>query len=95
MGAYDRGVDHHVFVIVITRQHLENSLENPALRPPAEALMNDFPAPETLWQITPGNPCSVSVQDRIDEQSIVGCGAADMALASRQKILDPVPLVVA
>ena len=95
MGAYDRGVDHHVFVVVITRQQLENAFENSALRPPAEALMNHLPAPETLWQITPGNPCPVSVQDRIDEQSIVGCGAADMALASGQKILDPIPLVVA
>jgi hypothetical protein len=95
MSAYDRGVDHHVFVVVITRQQLENALENSALRPPAEALMNDLPAPETLRQITPGNPCSVSIQDRIDEQSIVGGGAADMALASGQKILDPIPLVIA
>jgi hypothetical protein len=80
---------------VITRQQLENALENSALRPPAEALMNNLPAPETLRQITPRDPRSVSVQNRIDEQSIVGCGAADMALASGQKILDPIPLVVA
>jgi CheY-like chemotaxis protein len=31
--------DHHVFVIGITRQQLENSFENAALRPSIEALM--------------------------------------------------------
>lgn len=95
MGAYDRGVDHHVLVVVITSQQLENPLENAALRPPAEALMNYLPAPETLRQIAPGNPRSVPVQNHIDEQSIVGRSTPDMALASRQKILDPLPLVVA
>jgi hypothetical protein len=27
------GIDHHVFVVVIARQLLENALENPALGP--------------------------------------------------------------
>jgi hypothetical protein len=95
MGAHDGGVDHHVFIVVITRQQLENTLENTTLRPPAEALMNNLPVPETLRQITPGDPGAVAVQDRIHEQSIVGCRAADMAFAAGQKILDPIPLVVA
>ena len=95
MSAHDGGVDHHVFVIVIACQHLENALENSALGPPAEALIDHLPVPETLRQIAPGDTRPVSVQHRIDEQSIVGCGAADMALASGQKILDPIPLIVA
>ena len=95
MSAHDGGVDHHVFVIVIACQHLENALENSALGPPAEALIDHLPVPETLRQIAPRNTCSVSIQDRIDEQPVVGRGTADMALASGQKILDPIPLIVA
>jgi hypothetical protein len=95
MSTHDRGVDHHVFVIVITRQHIEDTLENSALGPPAKALIDHLPVPETLRQIAPGDTRSISVQYRIDEQSIVGCGAPDMALASGQKILDPIPLIVA
>jgi hypothetical protein len=36
MGTHDGGVDHHVFVVVITRQHLENALAIP--RPSKEAV---------------------------------------------------------
>jgi len=95
VGAHDGGVDHHVLVVVITRQHLENALENPALRPPAEALVDDLPVPETLWQVTPRNAGPISVEDGVNEQAIVRRRAADMAFAAGQKILDPIPLVVA
>jgi hypothetical protein len=95
MSAHDSGVDHHVFVVVIAGQQLENALENLALGPSAEALVDDLPIPETLRQVAPRDTRPISVQHRINEQSIVGRGAADMALASRQKILDPIPLIVA
>ena len=95
MSAHDRGVDHHVLVVVVTRQQLENALENPALGPSVEALVDDLPIPEALRQIAPGDTRPISVQNCIDKQSVVGRGAADVALASRQKILDPTPLVVA
>ena len=55
MSAHDGGVDHHVFVVAIARQQLENALENAVLRPPAETLMDDFPIPEALGKVTPGN----------------------------------------
>src|SRR5580704_15101046 len=48
VSAYDGGIDHHVFVIAITAQQLENTLENPALRPSAEPLMDRLPGAETL-----------------------------------------------
>jgi hypothetical protein len=48
MSAYNGGVDHHVFVVVIAGQQLENALENPALRPSAETLMDRFPVAEAL-----------------------------------------------
>ena len=40
MSPHDRRIDHHVFVIVITRQHFENAFENAALGPSAEALVD-------------------------------------------------------
>jgi len=67
MSANDGGIDHHVLVVVITRQQLENALENSALRPSAEALVNDFPRTETLGEITPGNAGSVSINNGFDE----------------------------
>ena len=55
VSAHDGGIDHHVFVVVIARQLLENALENSALRPSTKALMNDLPIPKALRQIAPGN----------------------------------------
>jgi hypothetical protein len=95
MSAYDGGVNHHVFVIVITRQQLENTLENSTLRPSTEALMNRFPVTETLWQITPGTPRPKSVKNRFDEQPVIFCRAAHVSFTSWQKILNPIPLIVA
>ena len=71
VSAHNGGVDHHVFVVVIARQLLENALENPALRPPAESLINDFPIAETLGQIAPRNPGSISVENGFDELSVI------------------------
>src|SRR5512145_299075 len=88
-------VDHHVFVVVIARQQLENAFENPALRPPVEALVDDVPVAETFGKIPPRNTGSKSVENRINEQAVVGCRSANVAFAARQKILDPLPLVIA
>src|SRR5580700_9395459 len=48
MSSYDGGIDHHVLVVAIGAQQLENALENPALCPSAETLMDRFPGAETL-----------------------------------------------
>jgi hypothetical protein len=94
MSAHDGGIDHHILVVGIACQKLENTLENAALRPPAKALVHDLPVAETRGQITPGDPCSISVKNRVDEQPIVRRIAADMAFTAGQRILDPLPLVV-
>jgi hypothetical protein len=94
MSAHDGGIDHHVFVIVVACQQLENSLENAALGPSTEALVHDLPVAETCRQVTPGDPRSIPVKNGFYIQSIVGCIAADMAFTAGQKILDPCPLVV-
>src|SRR6516162_818680 len=95
MGAHDGGVDHHVLVVVIARQHRKNALEDPTLGPSAEPLVHGPPLAETLGQIPPRTARSIAVEHRLDEQAIVLRRAPNMTLASRQKILDAVPLVVA
>src|SRR5215470_3068620 len=95
VSAPDGGVDHHVFVVVIAGQQLENPLENAALGPPVEALIDDLPVAKALGQITPRDAGSKPEENGFDEQAIVRRCAAHMALAARQNILDPIPLVVA
>src|SRR5260221_4142211 len=95
MSTHDGGVDHHVLVVVIAGQQLENTVENPALRPSAETLMDRFPMAETLGQIPPGTSSPKAVENRFDEQSIIFGGAAHVSFTPRQNVLDPLPLVVA
>ena len=91
MSAHNGSVNHHVFVVVIACQQLENTLENAALRPSAKALVHDLPVAETRGQITPRNTSSISVENGFDEQPIVRRGATYMAFTAGQKILDPCP----
>ena len=95
MSAHDGGVEHHVLVVGIAGQQIENAFENATLGPSIEALMDNVPIAEALRQVTPRNAGSKAVQYRFDEQSIVGCCATHMAFPARQEILDPIPLVVA
>ena len=87
MRANNGGVDHHVLVVGIARQLLENVLENAALRPSAETLVDDFPITETLGQIASRNAGSISVKNGFDEQSVIRRRTPDMALPAGQKIL--------
>jgi hypothetical protein len=48
-------VDHHVLVVGTTGQQLENTLENPALRPSVEALVDNVPVAEALGKVAPRN----------------------------------------
>jgi hypothetical protein len=82
VSAHDGGVDHHVLVIVIARQFLENTFKNATFGPSVEALIDDLPITEALGEITPGNARSKSVQHRFDKQAIIGCGAADVTFAA-------------
>ena len=56
MSAHDGGVNHHVFVVVIAGQEPENPLENAALGPSVEALIDDLPVVKALGQIAPRMP---------------------------------------
>jgi hypothetical protein len=56
--------------------------------------MNVLPSAEPLGEVAPGNPSAVSIQDGVHEEAIVPGRHADMALTTRQKLFDPIPLVV-
>ena len=84
MSAHDAGIDHHVFVIGIACQQLENAFENPAFRPSAKALVDDLPVAEMRRQITPWTAGSISVKNRLDKQPVVRRSAADMTFTARQ-----------
>jgi hypothetical protein len=45
---HDGASNDHVFVVLFTRQQLENTLENSTLRQSTEALMHDLPIAKTL-----------------------------------------------
>jgi hypothetical protein len=89
MGTHNGGVDHHVFVVGIACQQFENAFENAALRPSAKALVHDLPVTEAGRQIAPRNPCPISIKNRIDEQPVVRCSAADMGRRSTGRDVVP------
>ena len=56
--------------------------------------ISDISVSEALRQVPPRHTGSISVQNRLNEQTIVRRGHAHMPQAPRQQILDPVPFVV-
>ena len=91
MSAHDGGVNHHGLVVVIAGQQPENSLENAALGPSVEALIDDLPVAKALGRIAPRDAGAKSEENGLDEQAIVRRRAPNMALAARQNFLDPIP----
>ena len=92
MSPYDGCIDHHIFVVVIAGQHLEDALENAALRPSAVALVHRFPMTESCRQITPGTAGSIAIEYRFNEETIVFCRAANMTFTAGKNVLDPVSI---
>ena len=92
MSAHDGGVNHHVFVVVIAGQEPENPLENAALGPSVEALIDDLPVTKALGQIAPRDAGAKPEENGFDEQAIIRRRAAHMAIAARQNVFDPTPL---
>lgn len=50
--------------------------------------------PETLRKITPRYGRTIAIQHSLDEQPVINRRLPYMPFATRQKILDPIPLVV-
>src|SRR5580658_6870247 len=83
-----------LFVVGVLGQILEDPLPDAGLGPAGKARMNRLPVSEALGQVPPRHAGSISVQNRLNEQTIVRRGHAHMPQAPRQQILDPVPFVV-
>jgi hypothetical protein len=95
MGTHNGAVDHGIFVVGLRCQKLKELLPDSGFGPSAEALVHVLPIAEVLRQIAPGDASPVAIQHGFDKQAVVGCGHSDRTLPPRQKVLDPVPLVIA
>jgi hypothetical protein len=86
VGAHNGGIDYHVFVVGIARQQLKNTLENPALGPPAEALVDDFPIPKRAGRSARGRPPDTE-KNGLDEQTIIRRGTPDMTFTAGKSLI--------
>jgi hypothetical protein len=95
VGTHNGTIQHRIFVVGVGGDILKDPLPDSRLRPSAEPTVHVLPIAETRWQVTPGNPSAIPIEHRFDKQTIVGGRHVDRTGSARQKILDPVPLVVA
>jgi hypothetical protein len=93
MGAHDGRIDHRVFVVGVLCQMLEDTFPDTGLGPTGKARMNRLPVSKALQQVPPGHAGPVSIQNRLNKQSIV-LGGHSTCPAPRQQTLDPLPFVV-
>ena len=93
MGPHDGAIDHRVFVVGVRAQ--ARARTDAALGPLTEPGMHRLPRAEPLRQVAPRDAGAVAEQHCLDEQPIVLRRHTDVALTAGQKILDPIPLVVA
>ena len=94
MSAHDGAVDHGVLVVSLGRQMLEQPLPHAGLSPAAEAGLHLDPTAEPLGQIAPGNAGAVAVDHRLHKEPVVLGRAPDMSDPARQKVSDPLPLII-
>jgi hypothetical protein len=95
MSAHDGGIDHHVFVVMVACQQFENAPKDTAFGPAPVTLVDDLPITEPRRQITPRYTGLVALRHCIHKQPVICCRPTHMTLPARQKILAPLPLVVA
>lgn len=94
MGTHNRAVDHRVFVIGLASPVLEYLLQDAAFSPPAPASVRILPIAKPFGQITPRHSGSIPIKHSIDKQAVIGRRAANIPFPPRQKIFDPLPLIV-
>src|SRR6266852_7877896 len=94
MGTHNGAVNHCIFIVGVSGEVLENLLPDTGFGPSAEALMHVLPIAEALRQITPRHTGAITIQHRLDEQSVVRRRHAHMTLLPRQQVPDTLPLIV-
>src|SRR3954452_24259361 len=94
MGAHDGAVDHRIFVVSLCSEVLEHPLPDAGAGPAAEAPLHLDAVSKTLRQVTPGDPGSIPVEHSLHKQPVVPRCHPDRTRTARQKVSDPLPLVV-
>ncbi len=88
-------VDHRVFVVVISGQITKYPFDHTAFTPAAQSPVHVFPVPETGRKVAPWNACTIAIQHSFYEKAVVCSSASDMTLTTGEKVLYPLPLVIA
>src|SRR4051812_31735622 len=94
MSAHDGAVDHRIFIVSLCGEVLEHAFPNAGDGPAAEASLHLDPIPKTLRQITPGNPGPIAVEHSFDKHPVVPRRHTNRSRTARQKVSDPLPLIV-
>jgi len=93
VGANHGAIEHQPFqvrILEFSEDAFPSSLPGPAVESPPYAV----PIAETFGQVPPGSPGFRDPKDCIDEQAIIlGCDPG-ITFPSRQKILDPIPMII-
>jgi hypothetical protein len=87
MCAHDRCVEDHEHVVGIARQNLQNPHENATFAPSSVPSVNSFQMPVAVGQIAPWDARAIAIDDRSDEQAIVGRRTAHTASRPGRKSL--------
>jgi hypothetical protein len=94
VGSNDRGVDEQVFHVSITPQGNGHAFPDTGFTPAGKANIRSMPMPEFSGEIAPRTASSHDPENRLDEAPVVlGCDTPITELA-RQKLLNPLPLVI-
>jgi hypothetical protein len=94
MGPHDSGVDHQPLQIGLTRQRGENLVQNPHLDPPIITSLDRFVVAKRFRQVAPASTRTRHPQKRVQEPTIVSARPSFAFPTSRDKLLQPLPLIV-
>ena len=92
MGPHYGGINHHVPVVRIIQQYLEDLLPDSGPGPAGEAFVDAFPVAVPSGQVFPLGAAAQHPQYAVDEGPVVLSCNADPAGTPRQETLHPVPL---
>src|SRR3712207_8875769 len=91
MAAHDGAVDHRILVVSSLAQMFKDTLPDAGFGPAGEAAVCVVPVAKAFWQIAPGYPGAIAVEDSLDEQAVFPGGHARGTKAGRGQIPVPVP----
>src|ERR1700710_3324074 len=94
MRAHDGAVDHRIVVASFSGEVLEHAFPNAGDGPAAEASLHLDPIPETLRQVTPGDPGPIALKDSLDKQPIFPRRHTNRPRTAGQEVSDPLPLIL-